>query len=101
MNLDLVISSPFVSQSNTRHFQREFRSQPTFALFPSKLPAGTNMYLQGLGNIFFATNMQHSHCMVNTLHKIMNNQATDGDMSKATTKIKPILIKLNFVQVTW
>ena len=29
----------------------------------------------------------------------MNNQATDGDMSKATTKIKPILIKLNFVQL--
>ena len=57
------------------------------------------MYLQGLGNIFFATNTQHSHCMVNTLHKIMNNQATDGDMSKATTKIKPILIKLNFVQL--
>ena len=50
------------------------------------------MYLQGLGNIFFATNTQHSHCMVNTLHKIMNNQATDGDMSKATTKIKPISI---------
>lgn len=66
----------------------------------TKLPAGTNMYLQGLGNIFFATNTQHSHCMVNTLHKIMNNQATDGDMSKATTKIKPILIKLNFVQLT-
>lgn len=66
----------------------------------TKLPAGTNMYLQGLGNIFFATNTQHSHCMVNALHKIMNNQATDGDMSKATTKIKPILIKLNFVQLT-
>lgn len=65
----------------------------------TKFPAGTNMYLQGLGNIFFATNTQHSHCMVNTLHKIMNNQATDGDMSKATTKIKPILIKLNFAQL--
>ena len=100
MNLDLVISSPFVSQSNTRHFRREVRSQPTLALFSSKLPAGTNVYLQGLGNILFATNTQHSHCMVNALHKIMNNQATDGDMSKATTKIKPILIKLNFAQLT-
>lgn len=53
--------------------------------------------LQVFSSISFATNVQHSHCVINTLHKVVDDQAAKGDMSEAKAKMYSLLIVATYI----
>lgn len=48
--------------------------------------------LQAAGHILFATNVKHSHSMIQTFHSTMNHQTAQWNMSETTMRNKTLQI---------